>query len=394
MIPKSGDRFSEKIMPKQKAMADGTPLKILHVLRAPVGGLFRHVLDLAQGQAAHGHRVGIVAGESAAGSSADARLDALAGQLALGVSRIPIQRQVGLGDAAAVRHVTRVVAEAGPDVVHGHGAKGGAFARLAAGSGIRVYTPHGGSLHYGRWTPQGLVYRVAERILMRRTDLLLFESDFARKTYQASIGAPGMARVVHNGVGAAEFEPVAPNSGASDIITIGELRYLKGIDVLIEAVSELSRQGRKLTATIVGEGPDAHSLQQLVAQHDLADAIRLAGYHPARQAFALGRVLVVPSRAESLPYIVLEAAAAGVPMIATRVGGIPEIFETEPLVPPGDASALARAIAAALDDLPAAQAAAQQLRGRVRTLFSQDAMVAGILAAYQEAIAAKFHRSH
>jgi glycosyltransferase involved in cell wall biosynthesis len=377
------------------AMANGAPLKILHVLRAPVGGLFRHVLDLAQGQAARGHRVGIVAGQSAARSSADTRLDALAGQLALGVSRIPIQRQIGLGDAVAVRHVTRALAEAEPDVVHGHGAKGGAFARLAAGSGIRVYTPHGGSLHYGRWTPQGLIYRVAERILLWRTDLLLFESDFARKTYQASIGAPKMARVVHNGVGPAEFEPVTPEPGASDIVAVGELRYLKGIDVLIEAISQLDGKGRKLTATIVGEGPDAQSLQQLTAQHGLSGAIRFAGYQPARQAFSLGRLLVVPSRAESLPYIVLEAAAAGVPMITTRVGGIPEIFETaEPLLPPGDSSALAQAITAALDDLTAAQAAAQQLRKRVRNLFSQDSMVAGVLAAYQEAIAAKFHRSH
>ena len=68
---------------------------------------------------------------------------------------------------------------------------------------------------------------------------------------------------------------------------------------------------------------------------------------PARDAFALGRLLVAPSRAESLPYIVLEAAAAAVPMITTNVGGIPEIFgpQAAGLVAPGDAAALARAIA-------------------------------------------------
>src|SRR5687767_13023720 len=155
------------------------PLKILHVLRAPVGGLFRHVLDLAQGQAARGHRVGILAA-SGGGPVADGKLMELADRLSLGVTRIPMQRQPGIGDAAAVRHVARSIAAAMPDVVHGHGAKGGAYARLAsAGRAIRAYTPHGGSLHYGRRTPQGIVYGFAERVLMRRTELFLFESAFA-----------------------------------------------------------------------------------------------------------------------------------------------------------------------------------------------------------------------
>jgi glycosyltransferase involved in cell wall biosynthesis len=371
-------------------------IKILHVLRAPVGGLFRHVLDLAQGQAQRGHNVGIVVAATEPGSVADAKLDALAGQLSLGVNRIPMQRQVGLGDAAAVRHVSGVIAATLPDVVHGHGAKGGAYARLARSSGIRVYTPHGGSLHYGRWTPQGMVYGTAERIMMRRTDLFLFESNFARQAYEKTIGTPrSTVRVVPNGVSSSEFQPVAPAGSRTDVVTIGELRHIKGIDVLIEAIAELRALGRHVTATVVGEGPDGQTLRQMAAERGLSNAIRFAGYQPARHAFALGRLLVVASRAESLPYIVLEAAAAGIPMIATRVGGIPEIFDTpSPLIPPGDASALSRAIVAALDDLPAAQTAAARLRERVRALFSQDSMVEGVLAAYGEAISAKFHRSH
>ncbi len=377
-------------------MADRAPLKILHVLRAPVGGLFRHVLDLAQGQAERGHRVGIVAAATEPGSVADAKLGALADRLSLGINRIPMQRQIGLADAAAVRHVSGVVAAGEADVVHGHGAKGGAYARLARSSGIRVYTPHGGALHYSRWTAQGVVYGIAERVMMRRTDLFLFESNYARAAYEASIGAPrSIVRVVPNGVSAAEFEPVAPAGSRTDLVTIGELRYIKGIDVLIEAIAQLVATGRHITATVVGEGPDGQTLRQLAADRGLANAVRFAGYQPARHAFSLGRIMVVASRAESLPYVVLEAAAAGIPLIATRVGGIPEVFGTpNSLLPPGDAQALSRAISGALDDLPAAQAAAASLRERVRALFSQDSMVEGVLAAYGEAIRAKFHRSH
>jgi len=377
-------------------MAEPRSFRILHVLRAPVGGLFRHVLDLAQGQAERGHSVGVVAAETEPGSVADTKLNALARQLSLGVTRIPMQRQVGLGDAAAVRHVSAAVAAAQPDVVHGHGAKGGAYARLARSSAIRVYTPHGGSLHYGRWSPQGMIYGTAERLLMRRTDLFLFESQYARDTYQTMIGTPrGLVRVVPNGVSAAEFQPVVASGPKTDIVAIGELRYIKGIDVLIEAIAQLVAAGRIVTATIVGEGPDGDAFRRLVQERGLGTSVRFAGYQPARQAFSLGRVLVVASRAESLPYIVLEAAAAGVPMVATKVGGIPEVFaDTAPLVPPADAASLAQAMIASLNDLPAAEAGAARLRERVRALFSQDSMVEGVLNAYSEAIASKFHRSH
>jgi glycosyltransferase involved in cell wall biosynthesis len=307
-----------------------------------------------------------------------------------------MHRQVGLGDAAAVRHVSRIVAATGPDVVHGHGAKGGAYARLARSGAVRVYTPHGGSLHYGRWTPQGLAYGTAERLLRRRTDLFLFESEYARRTYEKAIGRPRtIVRVVPNGVSGAEFQVVTPGGSPTDVVSIGELRIIKGIDVLIEAIAQLRSQGRIVTATIVGDGPDAAAFQQLAGERGLAQAVRFAGYHAARQAFSFGRLLVVPSRAESLPYIVLEAAAAGVPMLATRVGGIPEVIDNPRLlVPPGDASALARMLIAALDDMEGARQAAARLRERVRGLFSQDSMVEGVLAAYGEAIRAKFHRSH
>ncbi len=377
-------------------MADSSSLKILHVLRAPVGGLFRHVLDLAQGQTERGHQVGIVAAEPAPDSPAQAKLDTIRSRLKLGVSLIPMQRQVGLGDLAAVRHVTKVIAAAIPDVVHGHGAKGGAFARLASTNDIRAYTPHGGSLHYGPWTPQGLIYGTAERLLMRRTDLLLFESKFAQQTYETAIGNPSsLVRVIHNGVGAGEFTPVEPSPDATDLVAIGELRHIKGIDVLIEAIAALAAKGRPLSATIVGQGPDEQSFRDLVTQRGLTNSVRFAGYHPARHAFGFGHLLIVASRAESLPYIVLEAAAARVPMVATKVGGIPEIFEPQhPLVAPGDASALAFAIASSLDNLPATQTSANRLQDRVRDLFSQNAMVDGILTAYGEAIRAKFHRWH
>ena len=369
-------------------------LNILHVLRAPVGGLFRHVCDLARGQAARGHKVGVIADAASGGERADAALADLANALALGLTRVPMTRDIGSSDIAALRHVGRRAAEVGANVLHGHGAKGGAYARLARWQpAIRVYTPHGGSLHY-RWSsPAGLVYLTAENVLKRRTDLFLFESYYGRDTFAAKVGDPGpdaLVRVVHNGVADAEFLPIKPAADATDLVFVGELRKLKGVDVMIEALARLARDGCSLTATIVGDGADRGTFEAAVAAHNLAAAIHFAGAKPARAAFALGRMLVVPSRAELLPYVVLEAGAAGLPIIATNVGGIPEIFgpDANELIPPGDPAALADAIAHAMQDRGARHSASLRLKSRLRASFSVDTMTDAVIDGYRAALAA------
>jgi glycosyltransferase involved in cell wall biosynthesis len=164
---------------------------------------------------------------------------------------------------------------------------------------------------------------------------------------------------------------------------------MKAFDVLIEALARLKQRGRLASATIAGEGPDAAKLKAQAEQLGIADQVRLVGYRPAREAFAMGRMMVIPSRAESLPYVILEAAAAGIPIISTRVGGIPEIFgpQNDQLIPPDDIGALINAISGALDDPAGLKRVAQLVKARVRAEFSLSAMVDGGLAAYREALA-------
>src|SRR5262249_61765906 len=111
-------------------MAGAPPLKILHVMRAPVGGLFRHVVDLVRGQIARGHAVGLIADLTTGGTRAEAVLAELAPHLSLGLSRVPMSRHAGLSDVSAWRHVVGRANEAAAAVVHRPGAKGGAHARL------------------------------------------------------------------------------------------------------------------------------------------------------------------------------------------------------------------------------------------------------------------------
>jgi glycosyltransferase involved in cell wall biosynthesis len=377
-------------------MAHSAPssLNILHVLRAPVGGLFRHVVDLARRQAACGHQVGVIADSRSGGPQAEATLADLTKMLRLGLSRVPMSRQLGASDLPAVAHVGKRAAETAADVIHGHGAKGGAYARLARyRHAIRVYTPHGGSLHFGWSTPAGFFYLLVERMLMRRTHLFLFESAFGRDVFHSKVGEPAtLTRVVHNGVNRTEFEPIVRKPEATDLIFIGELRVLKGVDVLLDALALLARDGTRVSLTVVGEGPDRAAFERRAAEQGLGEMVHFAGSMPARSAFALGRVLVVPSRAESLPYVVLEAAAAGVPMIATNVGGVPEIFGSESgeLVTPGDAPALALAIARSLRDDDSMRGVALRLQRRVAEDFSAEAMTDAVLAGYRGALQRRY----
>lgn len=369
-------------------------LRILHLMRAPVGGLFRHVLDVARGQAARGHRVGLIVDSMTGNARAEAALAALAPQLALGLERLAIARELGPSDVRALRAIARRIKHAAPDVLHGHGAKAAALARLVPGApnAIRVYTPHGGSLVYQPGTLKGGFYRTLEWLLRWRTDLFLFESGYAADQFRSAIGRPGATvRVVRNGVGAEEFAPVAARPDATDTVCVGELRRLKGIDVLIAALAVLKRSGRPVSATIAGEGPDGAEFKAQAEQLGLADLVHFAGHRAVREALTMGRMLVVPSRAESLPYVVLEAIAAGVPVLATRVGGIPEIFGPQSLhlVAADDSAALAGAIGAAGDDPVPLMRVTQTVRARLRHEFSATAMVDGGLAAYREAITLK-----
>src|SRR4029077_13044998 len=125
----------------------------------------------------------------------------------------------------------------------------------------------------------------------------------------------------------------------------GEFRHIKGADLLIDAVARLRADGRPVTLTLAGDGEESASLKAHVQRLGLGDAVRFIGHVKARYGFFKGSLLVVPSRGDSMPYVVIEAAAAGIPMVAANVGGIPEIFgsHTDALFAPNNAGAMADA---------------------------------------------------
>jgi glycosyltransferase involved in cell wall biosynthesis len=371
-----------------------TSLTILHCIRAPVGGAFRHVVDLARSQAAAGHRVGILCDSSTGGAYGAEQIDTLTPDLALGVIRTPMERRISPRDLAVTLGLGRRVAALRPDVLHGHGAKGGAYARiigsalrLAGQRPARIYSPHGGSMHMDPRTAKGRLVFGTERLLERLSDAIVFVSAFELATYTAKVGAPSVPhRLIYNGVAPREFEPVAPAPDAADLLFIGELRHLKGVDVAIDAIDRHRRDQRLVRLVIVGDGPDAARFRARVEELGLSDRISFRPPMPIRAALALARAVVLPSRAESLPYVVLETIAAGVPILATRVGGIAEVFGAgaDALLPPADVAALADAIGRLLDAPDAARHDATALRDAIAGRFSIATMASANEALYHE----------
>jgi glycosyltransferase involved in cell wall biosynthesis len=257
---------------------------------------------------------------------------------------------------------------------------------------VRTYTPHGGSFNYRPGSGAHALYMAAERTLARATDVFLFESRYIAARFSEQVGhARALQRIVCNGISAAECEPVAPRPDAADFLYVGELRSAKGIDTLLAALAVVSRdRGTCPRTVLVGSGPDQQELLRQAQELGLGAYVSFPGPMPAREAFALGRTLLVPSRAESLPYIVLEAAGARVPMIATNVGGIPEIFgpHAHRLIPCDDVPALAASMQAELDR-PARDRAerAEALGAFVETHFTISNMADAVISGYSDAMA-------
>ncbi|MGP0061332.1 MAG: glycosyltransferase family 4 protein [Beijerinckiaceae bacterium] len=383
--------------------AEDRKLRILHVLRAPLGGLFRHVLDLTREQIARGHSVGLVTDSMTGGERADAVLADLEPSLALGLLRLPMRRHPHPLDLFNAIRIAAHIRSLELDVVHGHGSKGGLYARLPGfvgglvpqlNSAVRAYTPHGGSFNYRSYVLIEKLYMWAERQLARTTDIFLFESGYIAKCCAERVGeVRGLTRIVTNGIGPAEFVAVEPAQNAADLLYVGELRAAKGIDTLIDALAMLKRKlGPLPRLVLVGSGPDGDKLTAQAAARGVGTAVTFAGVLPAREAFTLGRILVVPSRAESLPYIVIEAAGARIPMIATNVGGIGEIFGPykDRLIGPDDPEHLAEALSSILARDPAElQREAEMLAAFVASKFKITDMANAVLAGYRDAIARK-----
>lgn len=387
----------------------------LHPVPPPVhGALEQQVAEHARGLAALGHEVHVATVEGASPSAADARV--VLHRLGQAFERDPRRGNVGLlaSQLGFARRARRLLHELAPDVVHWH-ARYPCLAALdgagRAGGARRapwrtVYHAHNWKRAEGMRHPvwsvrsaAAAVGAMADERIARGVDHVIAVSEFVRKSVLATARLPDeRASVVTNVVDSARFHPGPLRApGAPEILFVGRIAAEKGVEVLVDALPAVARAHPDVTLTIVGpasggteRGAYLRRCERRIAALGLTQRVRFAGAVPNSELPHLlqrCRLLAVPSLwGEPCGVVVLEALACGVPLVASRVGGIPELIEEERtgrLCAPGDAEAWGRSLSGALDDEALRRAAAEHGPRRIAERHVWSAVAPRLCAVYE-----------
>lgn len=349
------------------------PLHVAHVVYSlNVGGLERNVVNQIREGQKLGQRVSILCTED------PGTLAPLAESLGA--------RILALGKRPGVRldfitHVRSALRHLRPHVVHTHHV-GLLFYTAPAAFSLRtpllVHTEHG-KVNYRNWRLRWLG-RIGGSFVQRYYCL---NRDMADWVAAHAIASPRKLRVIHNGIrtedyaspeGSAEVRRALGIAPTSPVVgTVARLHEIKRLDVLIRAFARVQNHLRDAHLLLVGEGPLRSELQALANQLGLADRVHLVGFHARPQPYLHAmNCFALSSRSEGTPQGVLEACVAGIPVIASRVGGLPELLEhrrTGLLFPVGSEADLAAGILELLTVPEFARQLAEAARAEVSQRF-------------------------
>ena len=266
-------------------------------------------------------------------------------------------------DLAALAELVRSIRRERPAIVHTHTSKAGFIGRLAAVIArvpAVIHQPHG-HIFYGYYSPRRTaVFTALERMAARWTDRIITLTDRGAAEHLArGIGRAEQYVTVPSGVPTAELRATAPPRGeararlgldpdAFVVVGLGRLVPIKGFDLLVRALPAVAEQVPSARVLLVGDGAERQRLEAVAASLDVTRQLRLAGETLDVAAYlAAADVVAVPSRNEGMGRVIVEAMALGLPVVATAVGGIPDVVtdgECGRLIAPEDVDALSAAL--------------------------------------------------
>jgi glycosyltransferase involved in cell wall biosynthesis len=363
-------------------------MRIVQMITQPRGGPVDHAVDVGVELARLGHDSHLVGptGEYAA----------VAARGGVRVHTAPVRSKV---DLAGARSVARVVSGIRPDVLHLQDRRAGLVGRLVGLRTPTVYTLHGvpdplAPLVPGnaRLVPASRRDRIdnlaLERLLARTPRSRVVTPCEALARYARDhVGIPeDRVRAVHNGVGEEWFRAETGDRRTSPRVTamwLGVMQPVKRVPALVRAAADVPG----LDLLLVGDGPERSRVERAVADAGSADRVRFAGYrHDPAPLLRGADLLVLPSAAEACPMALLQAMACGVPVVASRAGGIAEIVRDRVdglLVDTGDDEGLATALAELTADAPLRRQLGANARERVAARFTIAHCVRGLLDVYR-----------
>ena len=366
-----------------------TPIRVLLACQPLHSGVPHHVLDLVRSLDPGRFRLAL----------ACPRESVLWGELegsGVVLHAISPAREPRPADAQTLATLIRLVRSA--DVAHGHSAKAGFLLRLAAGvTGRRdtcVFTPHGWSF----WSAGGAtakLYVSLERLAAHwcRT-IITLSSDERDAGLAAGIGSRSGYVVIPNGIDLARFART-PEPVAGRVLMVGRFDRQKRHDVALRAFANVSPRFPDAELWFVGDGDDRPAAERLARDLGVQGATRFLGVRDdIPELLAQAACVLLSSDYEGCPLTVIEAMAAGVPVVSTRVGGVPELVRdgvTGILAEPGRPEGLARALAELLGDEQRAAALGRAAREVARQRFSREQMTAATAEVYERVSSASPH---
>jgi glycosyltransferase involved in cell wall biosynthesis len=298
-----------------------------------------------------------------------------------------VERVYGLRASGALLRFVRLLRRRRPHVLHTYLSSANVFGALAAelaGVGCLITTRRDTGFGDGRL--MRLALRITSRWAHRVVAVSHEVGELARRRDSLS---PSRLEVIPNGIDLERFSPAGRRAetrkelqipaGARVALTVGHLTHIKGVDVLIEAAARLGTDLPQTIFLVVGSGNRLGDLQRSIELHQLGSRFRLLGERSdVPELLEAADLFVLPSRSEGQPNSLLEAMATGLPVVATRVGGVPELCADGReglLVPPDDAAALGGALGAILTSPDLARRLGRAARERAERDFSVTTMV-------------------
>jgi glycosyltransferase involved in cell wall biosynthesis len=393
--------------PRIEGPLDCAPVRVLRLFsRLNIGGPSLHVILLSEGLASRGYETRLVVGEE---SPREGNFLDLAAEKGVRVEKMAaLGREIRpAADLAVVWRLVRLMRAFRPDVVHTHTAKAGFVGRVAArlaGVPVVVHTFHGHVLHGYFGPAKTALFRFLERGAARMSDALVAVSEGVKRDLVVHGVAPAeRIRVIPLGLELAPLAGALPRGGlrgeagfadAAPLVgLVGRLVPIKDVPTFLAAAARVAERRRDVRFAVVGDGEERASVEAERDRLGLGGTVALLGWkRDMREVFGDLDLVVNCSRNEGTPVALIEALAAGRPVVATRVGGTPDLLAGGAhghLVPPGDPEALAAAILDVLDRPEEARARTQAGQRHALAAHSSERLVADIDALYRELLAGK-----